>query len=335
MDKRKIVFISYSWDSEEHKDWVLKLSNDLRSRYGIDVILDQYDISLGNDLNHFMESSILKADKIIVILTPEYKRKAENRERGVGYEISMITQEILEASIEDNKVIPIIRNGSKKLSTPIFLKSKLYLSMVKNDLYLNDLFTLAMTIYGKPNIEKPLLGEIPDFNDSNIDPIVDMANQITTEEKARKKIDDTFNSRKGVELFKTEVNAIKAELANKIHIYNNNTDLDFDTELNHRNKIILTAEGYSVTFEHNLLYNDTLRDSCLIVEYWKGHYKLLPGYQKSISNVELVERFIYVLGIDENDSAFWKEGDNTNLTKELIQKAFLFLVQKIRNEKLG
>ncbi len=38
--KRPIVFISYSWDSQEHQDWVLKLSKDLIEKYkiGIDVL---------------------------------------------------------------------------------------------------------------------------------------------------------------------------------------------------------------------------------------------------------------------------------------------------------
>ncbi len=36
-----VVFISYSWDSEEHKVWVKKLSNDLRTRYSVYTLLDQ------------------------------------------------------------------------------------------------------------------------------------------------------------------------------------------------------------------------------------------------------------------------------------------------------
>lgn len=45
----KKTFISYAWDSEEHKNWVLKLASDLR-RHGVDTILDQWDVRLGNDL---------------------------------------------------------------------------------------------------------------------------------------------------------------------------------------------------------------------------------------------------------------------------------------------
>ena len=30
-----VAFISYSWDSKEHKDWVLKLSADLREKFRV------------------------------------------------------------------------------------------------------------------------------------------------------------------------------------------------------------------------------------------------------------------------------------------------------------
>ena len=52
-EQNKKVFISYSWDSEEHKNWVLKLATDLRS-HGVDVIFDQWDARLGKDLPFFL-----------------------------------------------------------------------------------------------------------------------------------------------------------------------------------------------------------------------------------------------------------------------------------------
>jgi hypothetical protein len=46
---------------------------------GTDVILDQYDLLHGQDITFFMEKA-MTADKIVVILTPNYKLKAEKRE---------------------------------------------------------------------------------------------------------------------------------------------------------------------------------------------------------------------------------------------------------------
>ena len=38
-----IVFISYSWDSAEHKQWVSDLSKDLREKFRVYTLLDQYN----------------------------------------------------------------------------------------------------------------------------------------------------------------------------------------------------------------------------------------------------------------------------------------------------
>lgn len=80
----KTIFISYSWDNEDHKEWVFKLANGLVNN-GIDVLLDQYDLSAGNEMTYFMEKA-MTADKVVIILAPNYKLKADNREGGVGYE---------------------------------------------------------------------------------------------------------------------------------------------------------------------------------------------------------------------------------------------------------
>ena len=82
------VFISYSHDNAEHTEWILSLSKDLLEN-GVDVILDQYELSAGKEMTFFMERAVL-ADKILIILTPEYNSKATNRKGGVGFELSLI-----------------------------------------------------------------------------------------------------------------------------------------------------------------------------------------------------------------------------------------------------
>lgn len=55
------AFIFYSWDSDSHKARVLKLASDLR-RHGVDVVLDQWDLRLGDDLggvHHSAEGGFL------------------------------------------------------------------------------------------------------------------------------------------------------------------------------------------------------------------------------------------------------------------------------------
>jgi hypothetical protein len=51
------LFISYSWSSEEHQAWVLRLTTQLRES-GVEVILDKWDLKEGNDAHAFMEGVV-------------------------------------------------------------------------------------------------------------------------------------------------------------------------------------------------------------------------------------------------------------------------------------
>lgn len=86
-----IVFIHYSWDNESHKKWTLFLADRLIAD-GIEVIFDRYDLKLGSNNNYFMEK-IETADKVLLIMTPDYKIKADNRTSGIGYEYQIISSE--------------------------------------------------------------------------------------------------------------------------------------------------------------------------------------------------------------------------------------------------
>ena len=102
-----VVFISYSHDSQELKRWVLDLATRLRE-CGVDAILDQWDIGPGGDLPHFMEQSLTKASRILMICTDRYVQKANAGEGGVGYEKMIVTADLMK-KIDSARVIPIIR----------------------------------------------------------------------------------------------------------------------------------------------------------------------------------------------------------------------------------
>jgi hypothetical protein len=131
-NKKKIkVFISYSWDSEEHKEWVLNLAKKLKDEE-VTVILDRYSLQkYGMLVPHFIEQSILKSKRVICIMTPNYKKKTEGLEDGVGEEYSIIQAEISN-NIKTTKYIPILRRGNKHTSIPIKLQGRLYLDMTED-----------------------------------------------------------------------------------------------------------------------------------------------------------------------------------------------------------
>jgi len=117
-----VVFISYSWDSEEHKMWVKSFAEKLTEN-GIQMILDQNDLMLGDPLPQFMEQSIAYSDYVLIICTPNYKRKADARKGGIGYEESIITSDIF-ANQNHRKYITVLAAGTWETSTPIWAGGK-------------------------------------------------------------------------------------------------------------------------------------------------------------------------------------------------------------------
>lgn len=332
--ERKIVFISYSWDSQDHQEWVLNLAKDLIEKFGIDVILDQYELSAGKDLTYFMESSIEKADKVLVILTPNYKLKAENRESGVGYETSMISQEIFESPISTVKFIPILRNGKQSHSSPKFLRSKLYHLMNDDEKYINQLYELSRVIYDKSLIEKPILGEIPDFDKKNFDPIIDIGRAFANEAQINHELNEILYSEKGVKIFQDETVIIYNSLKEKVEIYRYGTTIPFGWEGYSSNETVIGALGYSVYFSWALAFGNTTKGAILRAEYWNGIIRLHDGmHYFPGKEPEMAERHDYSMDLDYDKNIIWKTNSVRLSTNEVIQKAFLFLIESIRTEK--
>jgi len=101
-----VVFISYSRDSEEYSKWVRSFADRLL-RNGVDAKIDQYDLTLGQPLPHFMEHGIAESDYVLVLITEGFIEKAKARKGGVGYEVDLSTGEILVKG-KRSKFIPIL-----------------------------------------------------------------------------------------------------------------------------------------------------------------------------------------------------------------------------------
>ena len=87
----------------------------------MEVILDQRELSAGADRTHFMESNIVASDFVIIICTPTYATKSNQRDRGVGYEAVIITSQFARRILQD-KFIPVLRLGSfDDSAVPIWL----------------------------------------------------------------------------------------------------------------------------------------------------------------------------------------------------------------------
>jgi hypothetical protein len=333
MNNRKKIFISYSWDNEEHQNWVLKLANDLISKYGIEVILDQFDLNAGKELTYFMENAISQADKVLVILTPNYKQRAENREKGVGYETSIISQDILSSSISKIKFIPILRIGDQLTSSPSHLVSKLYHNMVDDTKYYTRLLELAKLIYDQNLIEKPDLGPVPDFSDTKLnDPLLDIINELTSETDLNNKLDRIVHSYEGATKSINEKEFIINLVQQKEKFYTENTQLQIKTHYDNRDSIIINCMGFSAIININGIATNTAKYASLLVRYFRGYisFKSSPMYfpgeePKQISNIE------YKFDLDKSENVVWKFKSENFTSEKLINEIFSTIIINLKN----
>ena len=153
------VFASYSHDSDEHKQWVLKLCTKLVEN-GVDVILDQWDLGAGDDITLFMERGVRDSDRVLVICTDTYVRKANAGEGGVGYERLIVTAQLAQ-DLGTKKFIPIIRRSSTDKKTPTFLATRKYIDFIDNSEFDEKFNELLHEIHDVLIIPKPRLGRNP------------------------------------------------------------------------------------------------------------------------------------------------------------------------------
>ena len=150
------VFLSYSHDSASHKAWVRKLAEDLR-KGGVDATLDQWDLKAGADLVAFMEAGIRKAERVLLVCTSNYVRKAEQRKGGAGYEGMIVTSHVAR-STDTVKFIPLVRDNASDTLLPAFLGPRLWLDFRDDHLYDERLEDLLREIHDQPRFRKPPLG---------------------------------------------------------------------------------------------------------------------------------------------------------------------------------
>lgn len=160
------TFISYSWTTSEHEEWVIDLATRLMSD-GVEVILDKWDLKEGHDIHRFMESMVHKEssiDKVLIICDRGYKEKADNRQGGVGVESQIITPQIYN-DVKQEKFIPIVaeREIDGNHLIPTYIASRLYIDLSSSDIFEENYEKLLRSIYNKPMYLKPTLGKPPSF----------------------------------------------------------------------------------------------------------------------------------------------------------------------------
>ena len=153
-----LAFVSYSWDRDEHQDWVLQLATRLRGD-GVDVVLDRWDTRLGSDLGLFMEQAGDTAYRVIAIVTARYVEKADAADGGVGYERRVITPSLMR-DLHGHRVIPVLRDNHEA-QLPRFLGAARYIDFRNDDDYEEKYYELLQELHGLQATPKPPLGKNP------------------------------------------------------------------------------------------------------------------------------------------------------------------------------
>ncbi|MDT0138139.1 toll/interleukin-1 receptor domain-containing protein [Acidovorax sp. PRC11] len=159
------IFISYSWTSVEHEQFVMGLATSLRN-HGVDAILDKWDLKPGQDKYVFMESMVVDSEvlKVLVLCDRKYQEKANTRAGGVGTESQIISQELY-GKVKQTKFIPIVcdYDDDGQPCLPVFMKGLIYIDVSSEERYGEGLDQLLRLIYEQPFHQKPKLGGAPAF----------------------------------------------------------------------------------------------------------------------------------------------------------------------------
>ncbi|MBX9636470.1 MAG: TIR domain-containing protein [Nitrosomonas sp.] len=120
------VFISYSHDSDTHREFVRNLANDLR-RDGLDCQIDQYVNGFPPEgWQRWMENQIEQADFVLIVCTPLYLQRYRGNDpdggRGVNFEGVVISQTLYDHYYRNTKFIPVILEQGSLDDVPLPLK---------------------------------------------------------------------------------------------------------------------------------------------------------------------------------------------------------------------
>ncbi len=153
------VFVSYSHDSSDHKRWVADLATSLR-KDGIDIIFDQWDLSLGDDITRFMEEGVVSSDRVLLICTENYVQKADAGIGGVAYERMIVTAELVN-NLGTPKFIPVVRQNGEKPILPKFMGARFFVNLSAQERHKEQYENLLRELHKEPAIKKPPIGKNP------------------------------------------------------------------------------------------------------------------------------------------------------------------------------
>jgi len=147
------VFISYSHDSDEHRERVRQLAARLRG-HGIDAWMDQYSPAPAEGWPRWMNAEFARADFVILVCSTGYAERFDHMPNtGVGWEAAFIRAELKEKG-RNTRFIPVFFGGDAAV-VPSELREYTWHSLPgRYDALLRHLM-------GRLGVEVPALGAQP------------------------------------------------------------------------------------------------------------------------------------------------------------------------------
>ncbi len=166
----KKVFVSYSWDSEEHQQRVRQLVDDLRG-YGFAATMDLYEPNPPKGLAAWMLESIRNSDFVLAVITETYRKRCEGEEEqgkgnGVKWETGLMIRKIYQDGFANEKFIPVILNKSDAKSMPTVFLGNVYYDVSDPA----RLLGLVRLISDQPEYVPPPIGRTPVLPPRNAGP---------------------------------------------------------------------------------------------------------------------------------------------------------------------
>lgn len=117
------VFISHTSITDQDVEWVKELALFLIDN-GIQARLDRFHLRRGMDLPQWMCNELALANKVIVVCDETYKKKADGRLGGVGWETMIIQGDVANLPPESTKYQVVVRAENINQGLPMYLKTK-------------------------------------------------------------------------------------------------------------------------------------------------------------------------------------------------------------------
>ena len=274
--ERENIFVSYSWDSQEHQEWIAYLVRRLRNE-GYNATYDQYITSQTTiNLNRMMIEHIKNDDFEIVVVTENYLEKADEFVGGVGIETELLLSVINE---NRDKVIVVTKQPNvNSIKVPFYLKGYHYIDFSRKDFELS----LDNLIHRLQRVPKYDIGEIGEkkIRQPKVPVVENTTNVTTLKFPGFNKVSDLDKNRHMNQSFKGLTKQLSENLKG-VSLENPS----FEFEENKINEYKVIYEFYiSGKLVHKLkLWLDSLGGSSLkVIQYYSGN--LLSISNDSSSN---------------------------------------------------